>query len=113
MKRTIAIMLSLLALTLALTGCGGRNSGNVSESTNGNVTTDSGSTTKPSSSTQKRNENPEAKSQNDGIFDSSITNEMENAAENVGDAIGDAGKAVGDAVTGQNSTTGAGMTGGR
>ena len=42
MKRTIAITLTALFLTISLVGCGNRNDGNVSDTPNGTVNSSSG-----------------------------------------------------------------------
>lgn len=125
MKRTIAITLSALALAFTMIGCGSKDTGNVSDSTNGTVTESSGQYRSSDESRHSKteagtNSNANANKSRNETENGGFMNDMENAARDAGEAVGDAGRAVGDAITGNDSTTGAannnagtGMTGGR
>lgn len=117
MKRTIAITLTALLLAFSLIGCGGRNDGNVSDTSNGTVNSSSGryqdgltgsNTQSGTEQNRTNNSTQNRSSQNDGFM-----NDMRDAASDIGDAVGEAGNAVGDAITGNNTASSTGMTGGR
>lgn len=118
MKRTIAIILAVLVLTVCLTGCNRKNGGNVSDTTNGTVSNptdradhqDNANKSSAANNTQSGSKNSynDREKQDSGFMD-----DMERAVDDAGQAIGDVGRAVGDAVTGNNAAPGTGMTGGR
>ena len=143
MKRMIAIVLVILAMTMVLAGCSGTQSdtgmtnGSTGASSNeagmGN-TTGSSSGTNANGSSSGTNANgsygtdgmttvPDAgngtpSSNENGIIDEEPPavrddNVIEEFGNDVQDAVDDAGNAVQDAVQGRSSRSGTGMTGGR
>ncbi|MBQ9967157.1 MAG: hypothetical protein IJO88_00345 [Oscillospiraceae bacterium] len=114
MKRKIAIVLTALSIALCLVACGGRNdSSTVSESNNGRIE-DSRTNTQHDTRDGSRSTSGSTKdSSTNSSSDSGFMDDMRDAADSAGDAIGDAGRAIGDAVTGQEANSGSGMTGTR
>lgn len=118
MKRTIAITMTALLLAFSLVGCGGRNDGNVSDTSNGTVNSSSGryqdglTGSNASSGSEKNGTNHSAQSGNSSQ-DTGLMNDMGDAASDIGNAVGEAGSAVGDAITGNSGTPSTGMAGGR
>ena len=118
MKRTIAITLTALLLAFSLIGCGGRNDGNVSDTSNGTVNSSSGRyqdglmSGSANSSTEK-NSNSNSAESGSSSQDTGFMNDMKDAASDIGNAVDDAGSAVGDAITGNSGTPSTGMAGGR
>lgn len=118
MKRTIAIAMTAMLLAFSLVGCGGRNDGNVSDTSNGTVNSSSGRyqdglENQNTESDTGANTNNRTAQGRDNSQNGSFMGDMQDAASDIGNAVGDAGRAVGDAVTGQNGTPGTGMSGGR
>ena len=134
MKRMIAIVLVILAMTMVLAGCSGTQSdtgmtnGSTGASSNeagmGNTTgSSSGTNANGSYGTDGMTTVPDAgngtpSSNENGIIDAEPPavrddNVIEEFGNDVQDAVDDAGNAVQDAVQGRSSRSGTGMTGGR
>ena len=98
MKRTIAIMLAVLILSLSLIGCSDAKSGYVSDSTDGTIRDRSeSSTVKPGK----------------GEASSRTENALDDIMDSAGNALEDTGAAIKDATPGAESKSGTGMTGSR
>ena len=100
MKRSLALIMASLMLVFALTACGRRD--NQTTGTNGNTTND-GVTDNNAANNQTETNN---------ATDHPVTNDLENAGENIVQGAGDVGEAVvdgveeaGDALTGNNAKT--------
>ena len=122
MKRMIAIMLVILAMTAALTGCGGRETGdsmNNSTGANTGSTNNAGSGTNGSYGTTVPDNGAGTPSSNEsGIIEDDTTGSgdtglIEEFGNDMRDMADDAGNAVQDAVQGRHNRTGTGMAGGR
>ena len=111
MKRTIAITMAVLILVFCFVGCGRQNNGNVSESNNGTVTESTGKTNDQTGGAQNSSRGTTQDTQNNN--GSGIMDDARDMIDDTGDAIGDAGRSIGRAITGNEDSTGTGMTGGR
>ena len=123
MKHMIAIVLVILTMTAALTGC------NSMDRTTGKEDTYNGNLNEPANTpdtgygmgTDKNADgyNPGTPDTgNDGTIDGSVPphnngNVIEDFGKDMKDMVDDAGRTVRDAVDGRSNTTGTGMTGGR
>lgn len=111
MKRTIAIMLAVLTMLTCMAGCS-RRTGNVADNNDGMLTEQEDQNANASgSTTQSADQNARSGDFMDDMKDAA--RDAGDAMGDIGRAVGDAGKAVGDAITGQDDTSGTGMTGSR
>jgi len=103
MKRTIAILLTLLFCILALSGCG-RSDNNVSERNDGMIEENNGpnaaDTLMPDNTEDNHNKNNNTDGRTNDIQD-----DAERVIDDTGDVIEDIGRDIGDAVTGEDDST--------
>ena len=92
MKKAIAMILGLLILTFAMTGCGGKNTENVSENDSGMIEDDAAARSGVERSmTPDRNDHKRERSVGQDVMD-----DMKDAAKDAADGVQDIGRGIND-----------------